>query len=849
MQRVLRRRVPRDLRANWVRYLALAFTLVLSLYLVISVIGAADTLIAGSALHAEQNGLEDGEFEVFVPLTDGELKQLEARGAAVEPMFSLDYPVADGSTLRVFAVRERINRIELTAGALPKSADEAVLERRYCEEKGIRVGDGVDIGGAAFTVCGIGATPDYDAPFRTLSDSSVDSGTFGTAFVTGAAWEALRRRGGSARSEEYVYAYKLVGGASDAALEDWLKALEFDPDAVDDEYFRDYWDRTAGQKDELLDGARELADGADELRDALRELTDEDNASAAGMLLQFLPENVLDAFRELTDGGEELADGADELRDALEELAEDYLDGDASNLTRFTRAADNPRIGAAADDQAVNLYAGLLAGVIILALLAYVISVFVVNNIEAESGVIGALYALGARRGELLRHYMLLPVVVTFVSGLIGTALGYSPLGVPVQTADCYAYFSLPDIDTIVNPALVAYGVLVPPLVAAAVNALVIRKKLSVPALRLMRRDPATSGGRGVKLGRLGFIARFRVRQLGREGRSAAAICLGLLVTLLLMMIGLNAWTMCEHIRVDNVRDTRYEYMYLYKYPEEEVPEGGCAACAKTLKRETLGYDLDVTVLGIGPDNPYFDADPEPGESKAQISSAMAQKYGLKAGDTVVLSDREKDRDYAFTVTGVVTYSPAFFAFMDIDSMRELFDLPKDYFNVAFSSAALDIPAGRLYSVSTRRDAVEAADVFVDLMKPMVYTMTGCSALILAIVMYLMMKVTLDHSAYGIALLKILGYRPGELRRLYLDGGFILVALGAAVCVPLAKLAMDAMYPMLISNVACGMDLTFPWQLYAGIYGGVLALYFVINRLLMRRIRRVSPVVVLKNRD
>ena len=84
MQRVLRRRVPRDLRANWVRYLALAFTLVLSLYLVISVIGAADTLIAGSALHAEQNGLEDGEFEVFVPLTDGELKQLEARGAEIE---------------------------------------------------------------------------------------------------------------------------------------------------------------------------------------------------------------------------------------------------------------------------------------------------------------------------------------------------------------------------------------------------------------------------------------------------------------------------------------------------------------------------------------------------------------------------------------------------------------------------------------------------------------------------------------------------------------------------------------------------------------------------------------------
>ena len=75
------------------------------------------------------------------------------------------------------------------------------------------------------------------------------------------------------------------------------------------------------------------------------------------------------------------------------------------------------------------------------------------------------------------------------------------------------------------------------------------------------------------------------------------------------------------------------------------------------------------------------------------------------------------------------------------------------------------------------------------------------------------------------------------------------MALGAAVRLPLAKWMMDAVYPVLIANVAFGMDMSFPRQLYTMIYTGILVLYFVINRLLMRRVNRISPTEVLKNRE
>ena len=45
MQKVLRKRIFRDFKENLPRYLALAFLLILSMYMVVSVVGAAETVM------------------------------------------------------------------------------------------------------------------------------------------------------------------------------------------------------------------------------------------------------------------------------------------------------------------------------------------------------------------------------------------------------------------------------------------------------------------------------------------------------------------------------------------------------------------------------------------------------------------------------------------------------------------------------------------------------------------------------------------------------------------------------------------------------------------------------------
>ena len=585
-----------------------------------------------------------------------------------------------------------------------------------------------------------------------------------------------------------------------------------------------------------------LKDSLKEAKDTLADLED----FREGII------DYTDAVDEIADGSRELRDGVQELQDETDDMIEEYFTFDIDNLTQFLIAADNPRIDAAAGDVIINRFAGILAGIILMVLFTYVISVFVIHNIEKESSVIGALYALGVTRGQLLFHYLLNPMLIAFLGGVVGCILGFSKYGTGWQMGDSIAYYSLPPMRIVTPGYLLFYSLIMPPVTAVVVNYLVINKKLKCTALSLLRNEQ-TAGKAGriqnMNLGNMKFLLRFQIRQMLREIRSAFAVVIGMFICLLILMLSIDCAVLCINFGNACLEETKYAYMYTYKYPTEDVPEGGTPAYVENLKKEAYGYNLDVTVLGIDDDNPYFPIATADKKNEIVISSAAAQKFGVKAGDKLVLSDEVNERDYAFTVKNIVNFTSGVYVFLNRDVMQELFDQEDDYYNVVFADHALDIDNGRLYATVSKENVEESSQIFTDMMGPMVVMLVAISALIFMIVMYLMMKVMIDRSAFSISLMKVFGYRRREIRRLYLDGNFYVILLGALICVPLAKWSMDLVYPYCIANVAIGMDLKFTPQIYIMIYGGILLCYMVINFLLVGRLNKLVPAEVLKNRE
>lgn len=905
MNKVLRKRIPRDLKNSLLRNLALLVMIVLGMYLVISMIGGAETIIAGTEQNCRDKNCEDGEFTVFLPLTDEQIAELDKAGAEVEAKFSMDIESGKNKILRVMKNRTDINLMTLDDGELADKAGEVALEKRYCEENDIKIGDKISLADTELTVTGIGSVPDYDMPVKNISDASAESSGFGLAFVSGDQYDAILSAGGQ-KAEDLSYSYVLKNGAEDKEIKELLRSFDFDYSAVEDQYFKETAEDTIGKKEDIEEGVADLNDGAKELYEGLNELkassgslTEGMNAlfetclaqanqslAALGVKAELTADNYADILDKLykaaksadikqlkeslaaadklrggtvdyTDGVDSAAEGAGELADGVAkldektaELLDEYFTIDLDNLTSFVKSSDNLRIRGAENDVAKNKQIGALAGIILMVLFTYVISVFVIHRIQNESSVIGALYALGVKKRDLLRHYITLPALIALAGGIIGTIIGIYKI--PSEMWESYNYFSIPKFDVVVPSYLFVYGIVMPPVTAMIVNSIVINKKLSQTALSLIKNEQKQSRVKNVTLKTKKFVTAFRIRQMLREVRTGITVVAAMFITLLIFMLGVNCYVLCKNVASDTKEYTKYEYMYSLKYPEKTVPAGGTPAYAESLSKSAYGDTVDLTVLGIdGSDSAYryFTCRPAKGKSSVTISTSVQQKYGLSKGDKLILSDNTNDMDYAFTVEDICDYSAGLMVFMDIDSMRELFGQEDDHYNTVFSDKKLDIDDGRLYSVTTRADIERASDVFIELMTPMIATLIGASAAIFFMVMFLMLNVMIDRASFGISLIKIFGFRTGEIRKLYLNGNTYIIAIGAAICIPLSKLCSDAMYPFLISNTACGMNLHFTWYMYLGFFAAVMALYFIINTLLVRKLKKMTPAEVLKNRE
>ena len=154
------------------------------MYLIISIVDAAERVIRGTERNQAESVLEDGQVTVFTPFTDEQIEKIEEAGITIEPHFNFEYTLENGDTLRLFENRERIDKVVLDTGEHAKTDHEVVLEKRYAEENGIKTGDVIQFGDEEFTVTGIGSSVDYDAPYRKLPDTVIDSSVFGTALVT-----------------------------------------------------------------------------------------------------------------------------------------------------------------------------------------------------------------------------------------------------------------------------------------------------------------------------------------------------------------------------------------------------------------------------------------------------------------------------------------------------------------------------------------------------------------------------------------------------------------------------------------------------------------------------------------
>ena len=419
--------------------------------------------------------------------------------------------------------------------------------------------------------------------------------------------------------------------------------------------------------------------------------------------------------------------------------------------------------------------------------------------IRRESVIIGTLYAQGYRRRELMRHYMAIPLLLAFAGGTIGSLWALPSIGPMVMAMISYYNVPVPGIELSFLNVLI--GILTPTLFLGLSSYLVIRSELKRSPAELMKGDKQKTKvnalERAFKLERFKFSTKFQLREQFRSISRLLFLLLGVTSASVLMVFGFTVLNSMNHVfETSDVYKFEYEYSFR-DLQYGEAPDGAEVFNAGKFYPEN-NEGIEFYITGIEPDSILVILKDNKGNvipnNQTNITKSLANRLGIKAGDTVTFINKEDGKPHTFHIDAVAESYIEQFIYVPIDEFNKKMELPEDSYIGLFSTKELDIPDEKLSGTKSMSQLPEAMDEFMGQMISMVALITIVSSVVALIILYLVTSLAIEENRNTISLFKVFGYRRGEIRSLILNSSTFVVVAGFLIGIPVAVASMGSLY-------------------------------------------------------
>ena len=236
---------------------------------------------------------------------------------------------------------------------------------------------------------------------------------------------------------------------------------------------------------------------------------------------------------------------------------------DDKELEDYMPRYANPAINFATDDMGSDKAMGGVLLDILIVIIAFIFAVTISNTIVKEASTIGTLRASGYTRGELVRHYISMPVIVTLLAACVGNILGYTVFK-NVVVGMYYNSYSLPTYQTVWNPDAFFKTTIIPVVLMLAVNLVVIIKMMRHTPLQFLRHDlKKTKRKKAMRLPKWSFLSRFRLRIMFQNVTNYLILFVGIwfIGIMLAMAVGMPETLDYYKSNVSDMMFTNYQYV------------------------------------------------------------------------------------------------------------------------------------------------------------------------------------------------------------------------------------------------------------------------------------------------
>lgn len=906
MHNPLNKRFKRDLRSDAGKYVAIFLFIVFFIGAASGFMVADNSVTAQFKTTAEECNIEDGHLAFNVRPSNEVLSKIESQNDL--KLYDLSYKeetVKKDKTLRIYKVRNEVNKECLMSGEMPTKDSEIAVDRMFADNNKITVGDSLKIKGKKYVVSGLIALPDYSALFKSNADMMFDAVGFGVAVMTDNGYNTI----GNAH-ETINYAWKYNAPVEDEETENakselLMKSLENILKEYDEPLIQAQVDSLYKKAKPYINSLRDEFDVAEKQLEAkyfaaIRKASINDTAKMAKELgitekqyknlkqvledadknsdewdldsLDSAPKINLDDYKTSDDmdfddmynqiykivdavSDAKLYDCSQIYRDlaSLKKITDKFSIDDSGilNIKDYSAKYTNKSIMYAREDSGSDKATMMLMTYIIMVVIAFLFAVTISNTITKEANVIGTLRAMGYSKGELIRHYMFLPIAVTLAGSIVGNVLGYTVFQ-KVFVGVYYSNYSLPTFKMLWNMNAFWETTVVPFILMILVNFAMLTKKLKISPLNFIRGELKESGQkRLIKLPKkMPFFSKFRLRIFFQNIPSYLTLALGIFLAGVLVVFGSMYGPLLDDYAniVKENQLSKYQYVMINEAESENADaEKFCMTSLQTTDKKFMTDD--VTIYGVENQSKYITENIPMGE--VLVSSAMAEKFGLSSGDEFTLKEQYKDKTYSFKVGGVYNYDAAITVFMNRGDYLTQFNEKSDYFNGYFSNSKLDdLSDDDVATVITEKDLTKVVTQMQVSMTEFVKVFKALGVVIFLLVMFILTKQIIEKNSKSVSMTKILGFSDIEIGKLYIIITSLVVLASLLISVPLISLALRWAFKSYIYTQMTGY---IPYIVSNSCYVTMVVLgivsYTVVACLMLLKIKKTPLGEALKNQS
>lgn len=531
-------------------------------------------------------------------------------------------------------------------------------------------------------------------------------------------------------------------------------------------------------------------------------------------------------------------------------MADDFVKTISANaiLVNYIPQYINQAIHFTGDDIGSDRSMMIVLLYVLIVIMAFVFAVTTNNTIVKEANVIGTLRASGYTRGELLRHYILLPIIVTIFGALVGNILGYTVFK-DIFVATYYGSYSLPTYHTLWNADAFLLTTVVPVIIMLVINIVIIGCRLKLSPLKFLRRDlSGKQKKKAMRLPAFGFFNRFRLRIIIQNMPNYITLFIGILFANVLLLFGIMLGPMLTHYQNEITDKLIAKHQYVLKTLVDVDDNAAEKYCVKTLATiEGRLKSEDVLVYGVKDNSIYADINTASlKDNEVYITNGYADKFRIKKGDKITLKEKYDDNEYEFTVKDMYDYPSSFAIFMSDAAFKNVFDKSEDYYSGYFSDNILDIDEKYVATQITLDDLTKVSRQLDRSMGETFNLVKIFAVVLFAVLMFLLTKLIVEKNTTSISMVKILGYSNREISRLYVTSTTIVVVLSVALSIGLSVIIMNYLFRVFMEEMSGWISCYYAPHIFPVMFILNITVYAVISFFMMAKIKKIPMDEALK---